>query len=87
MLLCADKGCVVFGLLPVCVAVAAAGDRSGAQIVDDTLRAAASRGINTVRMWAHTTNSIYPFQVGGLCTGLSAGGKQLAVWVDSCPVF
>lgn len=42
---------------------AAAGDRSGAQIVDDTLRAAAARGINTVRMWAHTTNSIYPFQV------------------------
>jgi hypothetical protein len=41
-----------------------AGDRSGAHIVDDTLRAAASRGINTVRMWAHTTNSTYPFQVG-----------------------
>jgi hypothetical protein len=41
-----------------------AGDRSGSQIVDDTLRQAAARGINTVRMWAHTTNSIYPFQVG-----------------------
>lgn len=41
-----------------------AGDRSGAQIVDDTLRQAAARGINTVRMWAHTTNKIYPFQVG-----------------------
>jgi hypothetical protein len=48
---------------PAAVLVSA-GDRSGAQIVDDTLRAAASRGINTVRMWAHTTNSIYPFQVG-----------------------
>jgi len=44
-------------------ALCCAGDRSGAQIVDDTLRQAASRGINTVRMWAHTTNSIYPFQV------------------------
>eukprot|EP00879_Flechtneria_rotunda_P001870 GHRR01002041.1.p1 GENE.GHRR01002041.1~~GHRR01002041.1.p1 ORF type:complete len:609 (+),score=135.21 GHRR01002041.1:246-2072(+) len=39
------------------------GDRSGAQIVDDTLRAAAARGINTVRMWGHTTTSLYPFQI------------------------
>lgn len=38
------------------------GDRSGAQIVDDTIRDAASRGINTIRMWGHTTSSIYPFQ-------------------------
>jgi hypothetical protein len=41
----------------------AAGDRSGAQIVDDTLRLAAARGMNTVRMWAHTTTALYPFQV------------------------
>lgn len=39
------------------------GDRSGAQIVDDTLRQAAARGMNTVRMWAHTTTALYPFQV------------------------
>ncbi|KIZ05300.1 hypothetical protein MNEG_2660 [Monoraphidium neglectum] len=35
---------------------------SGADIVDQTLRDAAASGINTIRMWAHTTTSLYPFQ-------------------------
>eukprot|EP00877_Chromochloris_zofingiensis_P009295 jgi/Chrzof1/4619/Cz14g20070.t1 len=39
------------------------GGRSGAQIVDDTLREAAARGLNTIRMWGHTTSSLYPFQI------------------------
>ncbi|GBF87864.1 mannan endo-1,4-beta-mannosidase [Raphidocelis subcapitata] len=38
------------------------GDRSGADIVDATMREAAASGINTIRMWAHTTTSLYPFQ-------------------------
>lgn len=37
-------------------------DLSGADIVDRTLREAAAAGINTIRMWAHTTTSLYPFQ-------------------------
>lgn len=60
---CLPPCCCTRVCLSVCACVCA-GDRSGAQIVDDTLRQAAARGINTVRMWAHTTNSIYPFQVG-----------------------
>jgi hypothetical protein len=36
--------------------------QSGADIVDATLRDAAASGINTIRMWAHTTTSLYPFQ-------------------------
>jgi len=38
------------------------GDLSGAQIVDDTLRQAAEQGLNTIRMWAHTTSDVFPFQ-------------------------
>lgn len=38
------------------------GRRSGADIVDATLAEAAASGINTIRMWAHTTTSLYPFQ-------------------------
>ena len=38
------------------------GRRSGADIIDATLAEAAASGINTIRMWAHTTTSLYPFQ-------------------------
>lgn len=60
-------------LLP-CSIISCAGDRSGAQIVDDTLRSAAARGINTVRMWAHTTTALYPFQVR--LAGKAAAAQQ-----------
>jgi mannan endo-1,4-beta-mannosidase len=30
--------------------------------VEDTLRQAAEQGMNTVRMWAHTTSDVFPFQ-------------------------
>lgn len=75
--------------LSSCAAVQLAGDRSGAQIVDDTLRQAAARGINTVRMWAHTTSSLYPFQVRRyLQTGQYTNFATAHRWsraVEECP--
>jgi hypothetical protein len=54
--------------LSACVHVClCTGGLSGAQIVDNTLRQAAARGLNTVRTLAHTRNSVYPFQVGRTC--------------------
>jgi hypothetical protein len=63
--LCLGAGIALLRLVAdaLSASVIPAGDRSGAQIVDDTLRQAASRGMNTVRMWAHTTTALYPFQV------------------------
>jgi hypothetical protein len=48
---------------------------SGADIVDQTLRDAAASGINTIRMWAHTTTSLYPFQVRPRGARARRGGR------------
>ena len=55
--------------------------RNGRAIAREVLQEAAAAGLNVIRTWAHTSDPLYPLQVGGgaggcLVYSYSAGGRQ-----------